>query len=322
MIFGKPNTLYSGASGITYLQHVKGAHDMKHRRLNNLLFVTSLWVCSLTGFVLQNSSPIVAEESASIGIYFVKEAMSSEEFLRADLKHLELEEEPMISDHDILAYRASDHAITLTPSAYQRLEKLTIPMSGSPFVVCVGDERIYKGAFWTPLSSASYSGIVIELPAILENDTIVLRQGYPEHRFFKGRDPRNDHRVFQALKRTGKLFAPSPDIENASFEIEHIEKMTMPSSKGVELYSVLDQSGDIKYALFLGTNRSKPAEMINAAGVSLPKLLTQFEKLAGGERIFWNIDENPDVLYQYPNADILKQIKQKAEQLGLTIVYE
>jgi len=79
----------------------------------------------------------------------------------------------------------------------------------TPFVVCVGKERIYRGAIWSSLSSREYDGVVILEPSYQppESDsyTIRLELGYPTEKWFKGEDPRSDPRILRALEKAGKI---------------------------------------------------------------------------------------------------------------------
>lgn len=73
-------------------------------------------------------------------------------------------------------------APVLLPTARDRVARLEVPMTtGVPFVVCVGDERIYGGAFWVSWSSMSFQGIVIDtLFAKMDGHPIRIQLGYPE----------------------------------------------------------------------------------------------------------------------------------------------
>ena len=93
----------------------------------------------------------------------------------------------------------------LTPEAYERLRALAVPVDGLPFVVRVGDETIYRGALWTPISSLSYEGIVIMQPFDPAGRTVRLELGYPSPQFARGEDPRSDGRIRAALEQAGKL---------------------------------------------------------------------------------------------------------------------
>jgi hypothetical protein len=107
----------------------------------------------------------------------------------------------------------------LTPEALARVQQVfptPVRVGGIPFVVCVGRERIYAGAFWTPVSSLSFDGVVILQPFATDETTIQISLGYPAASFFAGQDPRSDPRVMQALTAAGKLKWPrerSPSLQ-------------------------------------------------------------------------------------------------------------
>ena len=125
-----------------------------------------------------------------------------------DLSSLELEKQPIISTDDIVAYTKETHEIELTAAAYERVQglyTLRVDVDGMPFVVCVGDDRIYAGAFWTPASSLIFEGVIIMQPFETDKHVIHIGLGYPTPEAFRGADPRSDPRVMQALDRTGKL---------------------------------------------------------------------------------------------------------------------
>ena len=82
---------------------------------------------------------------------------------------------------------------------------MPVKVDGIPFVVCVGEQPIYAGAFWTPLSSLSFDGVVIMQPFDTDGTTIRIVLGYPGQDAFTGSDPRADDRVMKALEAAGKL---------------------------------------------------------------------------------------------------------------------
>jgi len=87
----------------------------------------------------------------------------------------------------------------------QQIFSTPVKVNGIPFVVCVGTERIYTGAFWTPLSSLSFDGVVIIQPFNKDETTIQISLGYPGSDMFTGRDPRVDKRILYVLAQDGKL---------------------------------------------------------------------------------------------------------------------
>jgi hypothetical protein len=152
--------------------------------------------------------------SAALALYTVAEGVtpfdllpSTDDAATMPLDEVPLQPEPLLTMSDIVSYDAATHVFTLTTQATERLAALDVPIMGPAFVLTVAGEPIYGGAFWTPLSSASYDGVVIMLmpdgsPAF---GTYRIELGYPGPGFFQGPDPRDDPRVLDALSQAGKL---------------------------------------------------------------------------------------------------------------------
>jgi hypothetical protein len=137
-------------------------------------------------------------------IYLLAQNIPATEISQNDINQLTLETKPIISNDDIVSYDKTDHTIELTQAAYTRILKIfPIPVNGTPFVVCAGNERIYAGAFWTPISSISFDGVVIMQPYNEKDKTIQITLGYPGPEFFTGNDPRADSRIMKALEEDG-----------------------------------------------------------------------------------------------------------------------
>ncbi|RJQ37258.1 MAG: hypothetical protein C4555_06800 [Dehalococcoidia bacterium] len=119
--------------------------------------------------------------------------------------HIEIAERPLLSLEDIVSYDRQTHEMELVPAAAQRIFELPIPVGGKAFAVAVNRQPVYWGAFWTPLSSASFDGVTIVKPLSPEGHTIRLALGYPSESFFRGGDPRTDPSAMQSLQQAGKL---------------------------------------------------------------------------------------------------------------------
>lgn len=144
----------------------------------------------------------------AFGIYLLVEDRPATQVTSGDLISLELQDRPLISIDDIVFYDGESHEMELSAAAYGRVQALfTLParVDGIPFVVRVGDEPIYAGAFWTPLSSLSYDGVTIMQPLGDQDDMIRLALGYPSPIVFTGQDPRADPRIIEALSKADKL---------------------------------------------------------------------------------------------------------------------
>ncbi len=154
------------------------------------------------------SSGCQQSKTDGFAIYLITQNIAATELAQADINQLMIESEPIISSNDLIAYDKASHTIQLTQEAYARVRGVfptPIKADGIPFVVCVGNERIYTGAFWTPISSISYDGVVIMEPYDETQTIIQIALGYPVADIFTGIDLRADSRIIQALEKDGKL---------------------------------------------------------------------------------------------------------------------
>lgn len=148
------------------------------------------------------------QPQGEFAIFLVDQDIQPAEIKNTDLDNLTLSPTPLISTADILTYDGETHQIELTQDAFERVTSLyTLPVDvdGIPFVVAVGSQPIYSGAFFTPLSSLSFDGVIILQPFTQETNTIALSLGYPSWEAFTGLDPRTDPRILSALRESGKL---------------------------------------------------------------------------------------------------------------------
>ena len=141
-------------------------------------------------------------------IYLLAKDVPSADLYTTDLEQLSLEGQPILSDHDLISYDGATHVMQLTAAAYRRIQQLfsmPVDVSGIPFVVSVGEEPIYAGVFWTPLSSLSFDGVVIMQPFGEDDHRLRIELGYPGPDFYGGKDPRADPRIMESLESSGKL---------------------------------------------------------------------------------------------------------------------
>jgi hypothetical protein len=166
-----------------------------------------LWMlmAAVSGCAGGRSGPDAVGELA---IYLVRPGLAAQQVLEMRLAELELEKEPILSGEDIVTYTWDTHEMELTTPARERVAALQVPATtGVPFVVCVGDERIYSGAFWVSWSSMSFPGIVIDTTlATMDGHSLRIQLGYPgSPEFFEGEDLRSDPTILQSLTASGKL---------------------------------------------------------------------------------------------------------------------
>lgn len=163
----------------------------------------------LSGCRLLHSPPATASRAPPAGefaVYLLTARPSPRQIEGADLASLPLQPQPVLSTDDLVAYCWDSHELELVPAAYARIEHLEVPVGGLPFVVAVGREPVYSGAFWTPLSSLSYDGIVIETLRAAPGHAPRIQLGYPESPdLFRGEDRCADPRIRAALEQAGKL---------------------------------------------------------------------------------------------------------------------
>ncbi len=127
-----------------------------------------------------------------------------------DFSHVALANKPIISINDIIGYAPGYNYIEMTDEAFSRVMKLQVPTSGTSFVVCVDKQPVYWGAFWTPFSIQSFSGVMILLipySNALPANTIAISKGYPSYAYFKQNLDIEAPVILESLEKAGKLQA-------------------------------------------------------------------------------------------------------------------
>jgi hypothetical protein len=148
---------------------------------------------------------IHVQKAGGFAIYLAEQAVDTAQLSKMKVESIPLEDMPIITMNDIISYEKDTHKIELTPSSYDRLIKMGVPVDGRPFVVCLDGKPVYAGAFWVMWSSLSFDGVVIMLPSLTDTMTVQLELGYPGPGFFTGKDPRNNKKIFRSLELAGKL---------------------------------------------------------------------------------------------------------------------
>ncbi len=169
-------------------------------RKNRYLVLTLL----LLGLVLLSGCS--RRKAPDFAVFLVLTESTAEDLLAVPLKDLPLDDTPLLRMEDVVSYHPETYTLTLTEEAVSRISRRNVPVGGLPFVLVAQGERIYTGAFWTPISSLSYSGTAGMLS--LDEDVTVLRfdLGYPASpELFKGVDLRNDARILEAFSEAEKL---------------------------------------------------------------------------------------------------------------------
>lgn len=176
---------------------------LKRCWLYGFLWIVSLW--SLTGCQSEKPSAknTATPVSPSVAVYLLAETVTGQD-LKLDLRHFKLQAQPILTDADILTYRRLIHEMEITTAAYERINRMKFSVSGAPFIIVVGDERIYGGAFWPIYSSQVFDGVVIPVP-LVKGHALRIMLGYPTQSMFTGQDPRNNVRLLRTLDTLGKL---------------------------------------------------------------------------------------------------------------------
>ncbi|MBE9524660.1 MAG: hypothetical protein IMY76_06145 [Chloroflexi bacterium] len=152
------------------------------------------------------AAPITEETIGEFSIYLVRGEISAQQMMETDLDDLEVESTPILSVDELVSYTAKTHSIELTDAAYEKISGAEVDLIGTPFVVFVGKEPIYAGAFWATFLSSIFDGIVIDILPAMDKRPIRIQLGYPESlALFTGEDLRSDARIIRSLEAAGKL---------------------------------------------------------------------------------------------------------------------
>ena len=277
--------------------------------------------------IIMYSGYTSATKGEGFAIYLTREGVPLAKM--EALSHVELSDQPIVSVEDIIAYNAQTHELKLTPRAFERISELGVPVEGGSFMVCINNEPIYWGAFWTPISSISFDGVTIWKPFnTREQKIIVLELGYPSSSFYGGKDPRNNMKVLESLEKADKLIT--------KLSLTAVDKLPH-SMKGYELYS-WEENGQWHYTIITGTNRVKTMEEItleedfiseigwvNVHVVGVDAIKDVLGRLPEGESVFWcdelHVGETGGPInLQSPPEQIVDVISEYAEQCGLDFV--
>jgi hypothetical protein len=164
--------------------------------------VIAVLLFTLTGCAQHN---VHVQKAGGFAIYLTEQSVETSRLLQMDIESIPLEDMPVITIDDIISYEKATHTIELIPAAYDRLMQMGVPVNGRSFVVCLDGKPVYAGAFWVMWSSLSFDGVVILLPALMDSTTVRIELGYPGPGFFRGKDPRNNKKIFRSLEQAGKL---------------------------------------------------------------------------------------------------------------------
>ena len=265
----------------------------------------------------------VAEAREGFAIYLTRDNVPPAQM--EALSHVEIAENPIVSMADVVSYDVATHEMVLSQGAFERIVELEVPVSGTSFVVCVDGQPVYRGAFWTPISSLSFDGVTICQPLDpMDPTSIQLQLGYPSAEAYEGEDPRNAPDVLCPLQEAGKLQSIS---EAHTCPLPH-------SMKGYELYSWQEED-DWHFTLISGTNRSKaiaeivaPVYIVTHDGwvqlhvVGEEAIETTLSRLPPGESVYWLsplTGGNQDIVVSLPPQSVVDAVMEYAATCGLDL---
>ena len=148
----------------------------------------------------EDSTPV----SASFGLYFLADSgMNAWKAAEQELEQLVLAPAPFLSEADISSYDTCNHVLKLTQAGVTHLQAAlgtdAVPsVYGRPFVVSVGTQRIYLGAFWY-----AYSSLAPQVPYI--EVLIEPHRIWRDYSDGTQSDQRADPRIYRVLKNAGVL---------------------------------------------------------------------------------------------------------------------
>jgi hypothetical protein len=256
-------------------------------------------------------------------IYLAKEDISPAQL--ASLKPEILADQPLITQADVVTYNRQTYELKLTPDAFDRICQLEVPTTGTNFVVCVNQNPVYWGAFWTPISSQSFAGVTIWKPYQADDRHIVTFElGYPAPSFYAGEDPRNNQAIVDAFAKANQLIT--------ALTIADIKALPK-AGKGYELYSWQAEQA-WHFTLISGTNRNKTTDEIVADELFISEtgwikihcvgedaIKDVLSKVPPGEWIIWfdDVRWSDELVFSRPPQEISERIIKHALAHGLAM---
>lgn len=187
--------------GLMGLEMMKGTRVMANLRsyINILalpLIGLVILVTGCTDFSQQKENN--AQINKEYAIYLLQETSISKA-LAAELNQLLIESTPILKQNEIARYNWKNHELELFSDVISKRLQGKFGLAGRPFVVTVGDERIYIGWFYNPLSSYLPDCPIITL--IPEYESKVYKITNLGSSFEKI----NDKRIYETLNKAGLL---------------------------------------------------------------------------------------------------------------------
>jgi hypothetical protein len=156
------------------------------------------------------SNNVSTEVKDVFSIYLVKGSNLSYASQKPSLNDFVLEETPILSINSITSYKWNTHQIAFPSSTKEQL-KVREPLIHYLFVTVADDKRIYWGMFLDDADSYGCQNPVIRLLPRNPNASCIpegfmIDRAYPVYSGNPSdKDIRNDDRIYNALKASGKL---------------------------------------------------------------------------------------------------------------------
>lgn len=170
----------------------------------------------LTSAILSFSlSSLAGQAKYSFAIYLLENNAP-------ELENMILAEKPILTDEHIVKYNWNTHSFVLSnEDVYHTIRPLNCSRQTArgprgllrrQFAVVANGVECYRGVFWSSFLSTSCASPIIDIDTTAVGkrgkNEIVIERAYPSARVAKGKDPRNDMRIYDVLRALGKIEAP------------------------------------------------------------------------------------------------------------------
>lgn len=126
-----------------------------------------------------------------------------------DLQKIELQQNPIITDADLVSYDWSKHEMILSNQGIKKMSaEEGTGLRSKSFVIVAKGARCYKGAFWSSIYSTSYPNPVINVGPHFDKrpkNIVRIERAYPSDKFAVGPDPRKNELIYKALSELKKI---------------------------------------------------------------------------------------------------------------------
>jgi hypothetical protein len=163
----------------------------------------SLFIVSISLFLFSCNHSTSDDKLAegTFGIYLLQDStITAGNAFSQSIDSLKLAPSAFLTVNDLKSYIWSTHAFELTDQAQTTFEQFRLAhgkTTGVPFVITVGNDRIYLGTFWW-----AYSSSMPPACAVIE---VIAQPPYKIQLANGAIDKRSDSRIYNSLKKSGVL---------------------------------------------------------------------------------------------------------------------